>query len=104
MWNSNPVILSDDRCEVTNKEQLICGILAAPEKADDASLRVAAVDPSETAAVKVELVQGALAAIKGIQVSHPSLQRRVTLIAEEVPVEACFVIPLRPLAEVVAHE
>ena len=54
--NANPVVLPDHRREVAHEEQLINGIPAAPQEADDASLKIGAVNPCEPTAVEVELV------------------------------------------------
>jgi len=54
--NANPVVLPDYRREIAHEEQLVSGTAAAPQEADDASLKIGAVNPREPAAVEVQLV------------------------------------------------
>ena len=61
--HANTIVLPNHRCKVTNEEHWLGGISAAPKKADDAPLIIAAVDPCEPGAIKIQLVQRALAAI-----------------------------------------
>ena len=56
LGNANPVVLPDYRREIANKEQLVSRVSAAPKKADDASLKIGAVDPGETGTIEVQLV------------------------------------------------
>src|SRR6266481_4737034 len=63
LWHANTVVLADHRRKVTNEEHGRGRISTAPKKADDAPLIIAAVDPRETAAIKIQLVQRTLAAI-----------------------------------------
>ena len=59
---------------------------------------------SKPAGIGVQLVQRRLAAIEGIQVANPALQPGMKRRTEQMPIEACIVVPLRPLAELTAHE
>ena len=104
LWHANTVVLSDDRSEITNEEQLVSRISAPAQEADNAPLNIATVDPGETASIEIQLVHRTLAAIQGIQVAHPALQCRMKRHTQQVPIEACIVVPLRPLAEFTTHE
>src|SRR5262250_499400 len=98
-WHANTIVLSDYRRKITNEEQLVGRISATSQKADDAALNILAVHPGETTAIEVQFVQRALTAIQSIQVPHPALQRRVKRRGQQIPIEACIMVPLRPLAE-----
>jgi hypothetical protein len=63
LWHADTVVLPNHGRKVANEEQCLSRISAAPKKADDAPLIIAAIDPRETPAVNIQLVQRALAAI-----------------------------------------
>ncbi len=103
-WHTNAVVLPDHRRKITNEEQLVSRISAASQEADDAPLNILAVHPCETPAIEVQFVQRALTALESIQVPHPALQPRVKRRGQQIPIEACIMVPLRPLAELRTHE
>ncbi len=96
--------MPNDRSKIAHEKELILPIPAVAEETNDASLKIFAIDPLETSRIKVRLVQQRLAAVQSVEVTHPALQSRVKRLIQEMPIKACVVIPLRPLAKFVAHE
>src|SRR4030043_523722 len=68
-----PVILPQDRGEVTDDQKEIARILPLPEKNDNTSLPVVKVYPFKPFHLKIKFIQGWLNSIKMIQISHPFL-------------------------------
>src|SRR5262249_25538380 len=103
-WDAHTVVLANDRRKITHEEQLLLRTSTAPQEIYDAPLIIVTVDPCKTSGIEVQFIQRWLTAIKGVQVAHPPLQCRVKGRIQQMPVEACIVIPFRPLAEFTAHE
>ena len=104
LWDANTVVLPDDWRKIKHEEQFFAGISTAPQETYDAPLMIIAVDPCKTPGIEVQFKQRRLTAIKSVQVAHPASQFRVKGRIQQMPVEACVVIPFRPLAEFTAHE
>jgi len=104
LGNSNPIVGSNHRSEIADEQQLVIRILTATQEADHAPLKIAAVNPGESAGLEISLVKCGLATIGGVQIAYPALQPGVQRCLEEMPFETAVVIPLRPLPELPTHE
>src|SRR3990170_7668939 len=102
--DTDTVVAPRHGCKIADHEQDISGILRLPEKAHDALLGVADAVPRETFARKIKFKERGLAAVQDVQVLHPGLERLVGGIPEKMPVQALFMVPLAPLAELRPHE
>src|SRR6202035_5459971 len=72
-------------------------------EANDAPLRVIAIHPFKAGGIGVPLQRG-IATVQTIEINQPMPQPSVKWSSQQVPLQARIVIPLRPLAELIAHE
>src|SRR5258706_7789646 len=75
--HADPVVLPGLGREIAHKRDLFVWIATSPPETDDTPLAVVAVDPIKAAGFGIALVQSRLAAVKRIQVAHPTLQPAV---------------------------
>lgn len=71
--DAQPIIISDDRCEVAHDYGEVVSIFRFSNIAQYAVVAIVAVDPLETVAIEVELVERLLVAVKSVQIGHTSL-------------------------------
>src|SRR5262245_41730877 len=89
--------IGDDDDELSRRSWL-------SQQGDDAGLGVVAIDPLKSSWVAIHFKERRLAMVKSIQVAHPTLNSLVARRVQQMPVQACVVCPLIPLAELAAHE
>ena len=102
--HTDAVAGSRNRGEVGHDDDLIILRGAATEEADHTRVRVVAVDPLEPGRREVARVERALGPQEAVEVAHPALELAVRFALKCAPVEPALVVPLSPLAELVAHE
>src|SRR5206468_1860776 len=86
LGHANPVVVARDGSEVADNEQLVVSRLPLAQETDHALLGVVAVDPLKPRLFTIELVQGRLAAVEGVEVAHPALHALVGGLLKQVPV------------------
>src|SRR5215469_17626883 len=52
LWDTNTIVLQDDRRKITHEEQLLIRISTAPQETDNAPLIIVAVDPCKTSSIE----------------------------------------------------
>src|SRR5215469_2396074 len=92
------------RGEVTDEQNQISGRTSFAEKADDASVRIAEIDPFEARGLAIPFIERRLAPKRGVQIAHPAQEATVTRVALEMPVQGRIGIPFVPLPKVAPHE
>src|SRR5262249_3291981 len=73
--HADPVVRPRDRREIARDQDDFVGLIALPEQANDALVRVVYIGPGKASGgTEVEPVQGRLAAIGTVQVADPAPQ------------------------------
>src|SRR4051794_11484083 len=102
--DADAVVVARHRREVEHGEDDLRWVGPDAQEAECALRGVVDVAPFEARGVVVASVKRRLFAVKTVQVSHPALDLLVACVVREVPLQAAVVVPLRPLAELGAHE
>ena len=92
------------RREVAHHQDHVLGGHPLADEADDALLHVVAVDPLKAGGGEVLAEEGRLVPVSAVQVFHPSGERRVPGVVQQVPFQGRLVVPFGPLAELPPHE
>ena len=97
------IVISYDWGQIYDTNNDTAGAVAS-QPAEHAAVTVIPVDPLETGAVKINLVQCRGTAIDPVQVSYQPLHAAVRRMLEQVPVQRPVMVPFVPLRDFVPHE
>ena len=97
------VALAQDGVEVADDKDLLTGGILAQES-DDALLRVVRHDPLEALPAVIDLPEGRVLLIEGVQGADVVLQLGVLVVVQQHPVQLLCLVPLGELAELLSHE
>ena len=97
------VALAQDGVEVADDKDLLTGGILAQES-DDALLRVVRHDPLEAFPAVIDLPEGGVLFIEGVQGADVVLQLGVLVVVQQHPVQLLCLVPLCKLTELLSHE
>ena len=101
--HADPVVLSADRHEIADRDDLIAAVVNAAE-CDHALPVIVIGDPAEALPRVVVFPERRRLAVEPVECLGKFQQRSVIRIIQHEPLEPCLEIPLSPLAELLSHK
>ena len=103
--DAKTILMTRDRGEVAGDDNFVARPVAT-NKDKYRTLMVVHHQPFEAVGIEIQLVQRFMVTIGMVEVAHQPLDAVVPVIAtfQQMPVEACVVVPFAPLSKLIAHE
>ena len=102
--NSDPVVITWDRGEVTDNEDNVVRGFPFPDEANNALLPVIGVYPLKPFVTEIKFIEGRFFPVEMIQIFYPSLYSLMERVLKDMPFQALLMVPFFPLSKLSTHE